>query len=342
MTQSNPQGSAGTTQRESRFLITGAKGFIGVWIVKNLVERGDRPWIFDLDHKSHRLDMLLRRDQLDRVGLIPGDIRRVEDVDRAVAEHGITNIIHLAALQVPACAQNPPLGAEVNVGGTLNVFEVAKRRRDTVRHIVYASSAAVFGPEEFYGGAAVKEGAQLRPGTHYGVFKECNEGNARVYYAQDGISSSGLRPWAVYGAGRDQGLTSAPTKAIKAIVVARPYAIHFTGAFDLQYVNDTARIFIRCSEAGLEGARVYSLRGSVVDMEDFLATLQKLHPAALQLIRAEGNRLPIAPDLDDSALVRDLGDLPRTSLEAGIGETLRIFQQLQAENRLDTADLETP
>jgi nucleoside-diphosphate-sugar epimerase len=342
MTQLNQQGTGGTIRRESRFLITGAKGFIGVWVVKNLVERGDRPWIFDLDDKSHRIEMLLTRDQVNRVGFIRGDIRRVEDIDRAVADHGITNIIHLAALQVPACAQNPPLGAEVNVGGTLNVFEVARRRRDTVRHIVYASSAAVFGPEEFYGGAAVKEGAQLRPGTHYGVFKECNEGNARVYYAQGGISSCGLRPWAVYGAGRDQGLTSAPTKAIKAIAVARPYTIHFTGAFDLQYVNDTAQIFIRCSEAGLDGARVYSLRGSVVDMEDFLATLQKLHPTALQLIRAEGSRLPIAPDLDDSALVRDLGDVPRTSLEAGIGETLEIFQQLQAENRLDTADLEAP
>jgi nucleoside-diphosphate-sugar epimerase len=340
MTQSNHQGTFGTTHRESRFLITGAKGFIGAWIVKNLVERGDRPWVFDLDLKSHRLEMLLTQDQMECVGLIRGDIRRLEDVDRAAAEHGITNIIHLAALQVPACAQNPPLGAEVNVGGTLHVFEVAKRRKDTVRSVVYASSAAVFGPEEFYGGAAVKEGAQLRPGTHYGVFKECNEGNARVYYAQNGISSCGLRPWAVYGAGRDQGLTSAPTKAIKALVVARPYTIHFTGAFDLQYVNDTAKIFLRCSEAGLEGARVYSLRGSVVDMDDFLTTLQRLQPMASRLIRAEGSRLPIAPDLDDSALVRDLGEVPRTPLEAGIDETLAIFQKLQKEGRLDTADLE--
>jgi nucleoside-diphosphate-sugar epimerase len=340
MSQPNRQGTAGTSSGASRFLITGAKGFIGAWIVKNLVERGDRPFIFDLDHKSHRLEMLLSRDQMDSLGLITGDIRRLEDVDRAAAEHGITNIIHLAALQVPACAQNPPLGAEVNVGGTLNVFEVARRRKDTVRHVVYASSAAVFGPEEFYGDAAVKEGAQLRPGTHYGVFKECNEGNARVYYAQDGISSCGLRPWAVYGAGRDQGLTSAPTKAIKALVVGRPYTIHFTGTFDLQYVNDTAQIFIRCSEAGLMGAQVYSLRGSVVDMGDYLTALQRLQPMAAQLIRADGNRLPIAPDLDDSALVRDLGDIPRTSLESGIGETLTIFQTLQKENRLDIADLE--
>jgi nucleoside-diphosphate-sugar epimerase len=324
----------------SRFLITGAKGFIGAWVVKNLVERGDKPWILDTDDKSHRLEMLLSTEQLRQVGAIRGDIRRMEEVDRAVAEHGITHIIHLAALQVPACAQNPALGAEVNVIGTLNVLEVAKRRKDTVKRVVYASSAAVFGPEEFYGGAAVPEGARLLPGTHYGVFKECNEGNARVYYAQNGISSCGLRPWAVYGAGRDQGLTSAPTKAMKSIIVGRKYTIHFTGAFDLQYVNDTAQIFLRCAEANLQGAHVYSLRGSVVQMDDFLATLRKMRPETSSLIRADGNPLPIAADLDDSALVRDLGDIPRTPLETGIRETLAIFQKLKEEGRLDASDLE--
>ena len=340
MTKSNPQGAADTTRETPRFLITGAKGFIGAWVVKNLVERGDKPCILDTDHKSHRLEMLLSSDQMAAVGAIRGDIRRMDDLDRAVAEQGITHIIHLAALQVPACSQNPILGAEVNVIGTLNVFEVAKRRKDTVRQIVYASSAAVFGPEEFYGGAAVREGAQLLPGTHYGVFKECNEGNARVYYAHDGVSSCGLRPWAVYGAGRDQGLTSAPTKAMKALIVGRPYTIHFTGTFDLQYVNDTARIFLRCAEAGLEGAHVFSLRGSVVRMEDFLIALQKIEPEAALLIRAQGSPLPIAADLDDSALVRDLGEIPRTPLESGIRETLAIFQRLREEGRLDTADLE--
>ena len=108
----------------------------------------------------------------------------------------------------------------VNVVGTLNVFEVARRRREQVQGIVYASSAAVFGPEEAYGGSTIPEGAPLLPDTHYGVFKQCNEGNARVYFLDDGISSVGLRPWAVYGVGRDRGITSGPTKAIKATVAA--------------------------------------------------------------------------------------------------------------------------
>src|SRR5712692_2662450 len=332
--------AASTPAGETRFLITGAKGFIGAWIVKNLIEHGQRPWIFDLDTESHRLRALLSEAEMLRVGFIRGDVTRLDDVERAVAEHGITHVIHLAALQVPACAANPALGAQINVIGTLNVFEAARRRPDLVRRVVYASSGAVFGPEEFYGGSTVQEGAPLCPGTHYGVFKQANEGNARVYFANHGISSVGLRPWAVYGVGRDQGVTSGPTKAIKACLVGRPYTIRFTGGLDLQYVDDTAKIFLRCVETDLQGARVYTLRGTVVRMEQFLATLERLLPGARELVRAEGPPLPIAYDLDDSLLVRDLGDVPRTVLDEGIQQTASIFRRLQKEGRLDTRDLE--
>ncbi len=326
---------------DMRFLITGAKGFIGAWIVKNLVEHGDRPLIFDVDTDSRRLRVLLTDEQLDGVDFICGDVTRFEDLDRAVAEHGVTHLIHLAALQVPACNADPPQGALVNVVGTLNVFEVAKCRSDMVKRVVYASSAAVFGPEEFYGGTMVSEGAALHPGTHYGVFKECNEGNARVYFANHGITSVGLRPWAVYGVGRDEGLTSGPTKAIKAAVLGRRYAIRFTGGLDLQYVDDTAKIFLRCAEMDFSGARVYTLRGAVAQIHEFITSLERIVPAARGLIRAEGPHLPIAHDLDDSALVRDLGEVPRTSLDDGIRQTIETFKRLRDEKRLDTRDLET-
>ncbi|HMD99968.1 MAG TPA: NAD(P)-dependent oxidoreductase [Terriglobia bacterium] len=340
MNQSNSSSTGGTAR--PRFLITGAKGFIGAWVVKSLVERGDSPWIFDLDTDSRRLEALLSGDQRAVVSFVAGDVTRLEDVDRAVAEHGITHVIHLAALQVPPCTANPPLGALVNVVGTLNVFEVAKRRRDLVRSVVYASSAAVFGPEEFYGHSHVPDGAPLFPGTHYGVFKQANEGNARVYYANEGISSVGLRPWAVYGVGRDQGISSGPTKAIKAAVLGRPYTIRFTGGLDLQYARDTAQAFLRATEAGVTGANVYTLRGTVIEIEAFIEKLASIVPSIRETgrtIRAEGKPLPIASDLDDSALVRDLGEPLRTPLAEGIRETAGIFARLREERRLDTKDL---
>jgi UDP-glucose 4-epimerase len=330
-----------STNNTRRFLITGAKGFIGAWVVKNLVERGDRPWIFDLDRESHRLRALLTEEQMKAISFVLGDVTHFEELDRAVAEHGITHVIHLAAVQVPACAADPRLGAHINVLGTLNVFEVARRRPDLVKRIVYASSAAVFGPEELYEASTVPEGAALEPGTHYGVFKQCNEGNARVYFKMDGISSVGLRPWAVYGVGRDVGITSGPTKAIKATVLGRDYTIRFTGGLDLQYVNDAAQLFLRCAESQLPGARIYTLRGTVIQMQDFIVALHQDSPRLESHISAVGPALPIAYDLDDSALSRDFGDVPKTPLAQGIRETREIFERLRDAGILTTDDLET-
>lgn len=305
------------------------------------MERGDHPWIFDLDSESHRLRALLSDDKMASVSFVLGDITHFGELDAAVANHGITHVMHLAALQVPTCANNPILGAQTNIIGTLNVFEVARRRRDLVKHIVYASSAAVFGPGEFYGRSKVPEGAPLEPGTHYGVFKQCNEGNARVYFQTERLSSTGLRPWAVYGVGRDVGMTSGPTKAIKAAVVGRNYAIRFTGGLDLQYVDDTAKIFLHCAESQLGGARVYTLRGTVIQMQDFITALERDNPRARDHISAVGPPLPIAYDLDDNALIRDHGEIPITPLAQGIRETREIFERLQRTGKLKTDDLDT-
>ena len=324
-----------------RFLVTGAQGFIGAWIVKVLLEEGERPLIFDLDANSHRLRALLTAEQLESVPLIRGDISRLDEVERAVADNRITHVVHMAALQVPFCAANPPLGALVNVVGTVNVFEAAKRHRDHVRKVVYASSAAVYGPEEFYGAGRVPDDAPLQPTTLYGVYKQCNEGCARVYYANDGVSSGGVRPSTVYGAGRDQGMTSGPTKAIKACVVGRPYTIAFTGKADMQYARDTASIFIRAARSEVQGARVYTPRGTLVSTDEILAILKRVFPETGDLIRAEGKPIPVASDIDDSTLRRDFNDLPSTSLEEGIRETVEIFRRLQRENRLDTHELST-
>ncbi len=324
-----------------RFLITGAKGFIGSWIVKDLVERGERPFVLDIDPGTQRLGVIMTTEQLQSVTFLSGDVTKFSDVERAIVEHGITHVLHLAGIQVPGCAADPLRGATVNVLGTLNVFEAARKHHDLVQRIAYASSAAVFGPEEFYGRETVPEGAPLLPGTHYGVFKQCNEGNARVYFQNDGISSVGLRPWAVYGVGRDMGVTSGPTKAIKAAIVGRPYTIRFTGSVDLQYVRDTARTFILCAQSAPLGAKVYTPRGSVANIEDYLVALARVVPSARGLIRAEGNPLPIAADLDDSALQHDLQDVPRTPLESGIRETADIFAWLAKEGRLETKDLDS-
>src|SRR3569833_1725189 len=205
---------------DERFLVTGARGCIGAWVLRALVDEGREPVFYDLGACVLRL-VFVFGDKRDRPVGIQGDITSLEQLEQALDEHAITNVIHLAALQVPFCRENPPLGAAVNVVGTTNVFEAVKRRRDRIGRVIYASSAAVYGPS--VDGGIAPEDANDRPSTHYGVFKMANEGTARIYWQDDGVPSSGLRPYVVYGPGRDQGVTSYPTAAMLAAARGEEY-----------------------------------------------------------------------------------------------------------------------
>jgi nucleoside-diphosphate-sugar epimerase len=322
-----------------RVLLTGGYGCIGSWIIRNLLKRGDDAFVYDLKEDLSRLRLILPEERCRQVHYVRGDVTDLAGLRQAVAEHGITHIVHLAGLQVPVCRADPILGARVNVQGTLDVFEAVRQSQGQVRRLVYASSAAVFGPPEDYPPGPLADDVPLRPTTHYGYFKCCNEGNARVYFQDHGLSSVGLRPWTVYGVGRDFGMTSEPTKAIKSLALDRPYHITYGGRQDLQYVDDVAKTFVRCLEAPYQGAKSYNLRGHVVDLPAFHRALAAVEPAAEKLVTFGERQIAIAYDLDDSALQRDLGPVPRTSLEEGIRLTLEHFRRLQAEGRLDTADL---
>jgi nucleoside-diphosphate-sugar epimerase len=322
-----------------RVLLTGGYGCIGSWIVANLLERGDQAWIYDLKETPHRLRLLLNDDQLAQVRFLAGDVTDLNGLTNALRDNQITHVVHLAGLQVPTCRADPILGAKVNVIGTLTVFEAVKALGTQIQRLVYASSAAVFGPPEDYPKGPLPDDVKLTPTTHYGFYKVCNEGNAAVYYRDHGLSSIGLRPWTVYGVGRDFGMTSEPTRAIKALALGRPCHISYGGWQDFQYVDDVAKTFIRCLTQPYSGAKSYNLRGHVVDLPAFHEALREADPSAEKLITHGERQIAIAYDLDDVALERDLGPMPKTPLVEGIRQTMDQFRRLHAAGRLDTSDL---
>jgi nucleoside-diphosphate-sugar epimerase len=316
------------------YFITGAQGCIGSWIVKALIERGNTAVVFDRSDDSRRLSAIMSDADLAKVRFISGDITDGASVLSALEESEAANVIHLAGLQVPTCKADPVTGALVNVAGTLNVFEAARQLE--LKRVVYASSAAVYGMND--DDVALDERAQCEPTTHYGVFKRANEGNARVYFLDHGVSSVGLRPLTVYGVNRDTGLTSDPTKAMKSAVLGRPFHIRFGGATDFQYVADTAAAFIACAGNAPEGAHVFNLHGETVTV-DRIANFINAFSANSDLITFGGPPIPIAAAMDDSAIRNTIGALPSTPLETGIRETMEKFAALRDAGRLDTSDL---
>ncbi len=310
-----------------RVLVTGANGCIGSWVVKQLLERGAEVVVYDLNPDPTKIHRILSVESgLAKLRIEQG---RIEDTDRVkalVKDEAVTHIIHLAAVLMPFCQKNPVAGGLVNVIGTLNVFEAARDSGRAIR-IVYASSSAVWGPPDTYEDRNLNESDPLHPATHYGVFKQANEGNARAFLASDNISSVGLRPWAVYGFGRDSGLTADPTLAIRAAAYNEPYHIRIGGPMDLQYVEDVAAIFIGCLLAEKSGAETFNLAGHRIPMEDLPAILDRLRPGAGERITAGGSPVPVASRMDDARLRAYLGSIPETSLEDGIRKTLDLFER---------------
>lgn len=315
-----------------RFLITGALGCIGSWVVHELVSDGVEVVTFDVNDADVRLRYLLDARALAGVTRVVGDITSASAVRRAVRDHGITNVVHLAALQMPSCAARPSQGAMVNVVGTINVFEAVKDTRAADHPIVYSSSVAAFGAldnpsvtERIPGG---------RPASHYGVYKLANEASAGVFATEEGLSSIGIRPHVVYGVGRDQGRTSTITSAMLAAARGEPYEITFSGCFQMQFARDVAKAFIAASRTEQKGAVVVNLDGPTVDVKDVVDLISDVEPRAAQRIVISGEPLPFPSRLPDDGIVELLGPTATTPLADGVTETIEHFRRLIASGSI--------
>ena len=307
-----------------RVLVTGGAGCIGAWICKLLVADGDIPVAADIDQNDQRLREIMSPEELAAVRFVRTDITDQEAIRRAATVDGkVSRIIHTAAMQVPYVRKDPVLGAMVNVVGTVNVFETAKSLG--VDRTVYASSVAVYGPPERYDTPVLPDDATLAPTEHYGVHKQCNEGSALVYWLHDGISSIGLRPHTVYGPGRDRGLTSQPTLAMRAAARGESFSLGYGGQSGFMFVEDVARTFILASTVPFEGAEVYGMKGQVADMAEIVATISEVAGAKPGQIRFEPQPLAFPAGMDDTELRRLLGKIPDRSLEEGIRDSVEHF-----------------
>ena len=291
-------------------LVTGALGALGAWTVRSLLDRGHEVVTYDVGGSDHRLRLALSEDELAALTRVTGDVTDLAHLERVLDAQAVTGVIHLAALQVPFVRADPVAGAHVNVTGTLTVLEAVRRRGGAMRPVVYASSIAALADP---GG---------HPSTLYGVFKLANEGTAARYAADFGVPSVGLRPHTIYGPGRDQGLTSAPTAAMAAAARGETFHIPFGGALQLQFAADAGEAFVRASEAPADGASVHNLDGPVATMPEVIAAIERAVPRAAGRITAGHEPLPFPPSVDATSFIELVGGPVSRPLADGVAETV--------------------
>jgi len=142
---------------EAVYFVTGSMGCLGAWTLYHLQRTGKRAIGFDLSADRARLHLLLSPEAQNDLVLRQGDLTDFAQVRSAMAENAVTHVIHLAALQV--------------------------------RHVTYASSVAVYSNASDYPYCLLPHDAPLMPRTLYGVYKQANEGTARLYWQDHGSAA---------------------------------------------------------------------------------------------------------------------------------------------------------
>lgn len=303
--------TAGGTQLK-RVLVTGGSGFLGAWIVRRLSMRGIQARVFDVQERRSTVAAIAGDSLARELDWRVGDIRRADDVRQAMA--GCDGVVHLAGVLTPDCSANPVLGAEINLIGSLNVFDAV--RAQGIGQLVYASSAGVYGPDD---------AQRPMPATHYGAFKLAVEGSARAYWHEHRVASVGLRPFVVYGPGRETGVSAGPSLACRAAARGEAFTIGYTGASGLIFVEDAAHAFEQALLTPTQGANVCNLVGESATVEEFIAEIRRQVPGAR--LNAEGPPLTIASGIAEEGLDALLPPRQRTSLSGGIASTIRHYFQ---------------
>lgn len=296
-------------------LVTGASGFVGRYLVSELVSAGTE--VVALDHAP-----AAGLPRSARLSAVQGDVRDLRQLARIAREHRVDRIIHLASLLAPASQDDPYHALEVNVIGTQNLMEVALVCG--VTHLTWASSMAVFGhqtqadddSEEF------TESSRHCPDNVYGITKSYAEGISLSYRERYGLNTVGLRIGLVYGQGKERGeglftehLFDRPARGQDSVV---PYG---DDVFSWQYVRDVAKAFILVNGRDETDQGIYNLPGTVASMQDAVGIVRELRPGVS--IGSEPGVLGFPHRFSVTAFDELAGDEPRlTPLRDGFAETL--------------------
>lgn len=313
-------------------LITGGTGCIGAVTVRDLLATAvDRIVIATRNADPGRLQLWLDRPLDARIVFATLDLADAVAVRRLVAEHRPDRVIHLAALQSPDCDRDPDLGLRINLGGTQALLEACERLDAPLARFVFASSAAVYGPRALYRGPTVREDDALLPPNRYGAWKVAGEHLCRLFQARTAVPTVCLRLNTTYGPGRDQGMTSAVTTALKHVLRGEPFRMPYRGRENYHYVEDVGAHFAAAAIEPFTGFEALNIRGTTVEAAEFLATIasvaagENLGTRADLAIADDATENLFVSDLDEGAVTARFPSVAKTPLDAGIRRSLQML-----------------
>ena len=325
-------------------LVTGAAGFIGFHLIRQLVARGER--VIGIDNLNGYYAVSLKQDRIAALAAEAGDrftFRQVDFADMAALEGAlageeISRIVHLGAQAgVRYSIENPHAYVQSNLVGHLNLLEIGRHRQ--VGHLVYASSSSVYGGNTKLPFAV--EDRTDHPVSLYAATKRADELISESYAHLYRLPQTGLRFFTVYGPwGRPDMMMWIFTRKILA---GEPIPVFNNGEMfrDFTYIDDIIAGVVACldnppPDDGAEKAggstkphRLYNIGNS--RSEPLMKVVGLLEECCGR--KAEIDFQPMQPGdvpatyADVTAISRDLGYAPTTAIEAGVPSFVRWYRE---------------
>ena len=297
------------------WLITGGAGFIGSHLAHALVKQDQRVTVLD-NLSGGNLQNLT--DIQDKIHFIQGDICNFDDVNQVY--QGVDYILHHAALvSVAESMENPQKTTEININGTQNVLEAA--RRNGVKRVVFASSSAVYGnrPDLPY-----KETTPTDCQSPYAWSKQAGAELCQLYTKAYGLETVALRYFNVFGTRQN------PNSAYAAVIAKfmqlaaenKPLGIDWDGlqSRDFVHVSDVVQANLLVAQKGVPGEIYNVASGRTATLLDLADTIEKVSGRKLERVSRPKRPGDVHESSADISKIKGLGFCPRVSLEEGLAE----------------------
>lgn len=288
-----------------RILVTGANGFVGKYLIKELRKREARITAIIRDIKNKR--------EYDDVSVLHVDLVK----NMGVIAENYEIVYHLAALtDLKKCLEDPLEAYNVNVMGTLNLLTNCKN----VKKFVYVSTLGVYGEQKKF---PVAEDAPAIPIEPYAASKLAAEAVVQGFCRSHKIPFSIVRLFNVYGPGQSTRFVI-PSLLEKALIGKEIELENGESTRDFIYIEDAVEALIKISL--LENNEIYNVgSGKETSVKDVLKIIEKLiskniYPHDISMTDTIGVKRSVA---DISKIKRDTGWNPRTSLEEGIARMIQ-------------------